>query len=86
MENKVLAANMHRRMPLMADVYRRLDEVIATTSEDQKVTSGFVPPQVEAAVTLMKQARDLIGRAQAVTVDAILAVSEECWPDATKRT
>ena len=80
MESKELAINLHRRMARVADAYRLLDEVINTTGEDQTVTSGCVPPQVDAALGLMKQARDLIGRAQAVTVDAILAIGEECWP------
>lgn len=81
MQQRELAVNVHRRMPRVADIYGMLDEWIRVTNTDGEA-SGGLPAPLEEAVNLMSEARSLIGRAQALSVHAILAVNRDCWPDA----
>ena len=81
MQQRERAVNVHRRMPRVADIYGMLDEWIRVTTTDGKVSDGL-PASLEEAVNLMSEARSLIGRAQALSVRAILEVNSDCWPDA----
>lgn len=81
MQQRELAVNVHRRMPRVSDIYGMLDEWIRVTNTDGKVAGGL-PASLEEAVNLMNEARSLIGRAQALSVNAIFEVNSDCWPDA----
>ena len=79
MQQRELAVNLHNRMPRLSDIYCMLDEMVRVNRTDGAVVDNH-PGALDEAIDLLSSARDLVGRAQALMVRAVVDIGSDCWP------